>query len=40
MSRLNRLMNILFSQNRIDDAKRCTEDPAYRDLLFKEFKLA
>lgn len=33
------LINKLLNSNRIDDAKRATEDPAYRDTLMAEFKL-
>ena len=34
------LMKKLFDQNRIEDAKRASEDKAYRDQLMKEFGLA
>lgn len=33
------LINKLLNSNRIDDAKRATEDPAYLDSLMAEFKL-
>ena len=35
--RLGRLMAALLSQNRIEDAKKASSDPAYRETLFKEF---
>lgn len=31
------LMKKLFEQNHIDDAKKASEDAAYRDRLLKEF---
>ena len=31
------LMKKLFNQNRIEDAKRASEDEVYRDQLIKEF---
>ena len=34
------LLEKLFSQNRIEDAKRCTTDKEYREKLYKEFQLA
>ena len=33
------LMQKLFAQNRLADAKRATEDKAYRDALMKELKI-
>ena len=33
------LMQKLFAQNRLADAKRATEDKAYRDELMKELKI-
>ena len=39
LSKMSSLINKLLSCNRIDDAKRATEDPAYRDTLMAEFKL-
>ena len=33
------LINKLLNSNRIDDAKRATEDPAYLNALMAEFKL-
>ena len=35
--KLGRLMAALLSQNRIEDAKKASSDPAYRETLFKEF---
>ena len=35
--KLGRLMVALLSQNRIDDAKKASSDPAYRETLFKEY---
>ena len=35
--KLGRLMTALLSQNRIDDAKKASSDPEYREKLFKEF---
>ena len=34
-----KLMNILFSAGRVKDAERASSDEAFRDMLFKEFKL-
>lgn len=34
------LMKKLFDQNRIDDAKRASEDSAYCDKLLKEFDIS
>ena len=39
-NRVNALIARLVSMNRFDDIKRCTEDPEYRNKLYKEFKLA
>ena len=39
ISRLSALIIKLLDSNRIDDVKRVTEDPAYRDALFAEFNL-
>lgn len=39
LSKMSSLINKLLSSNRIDDAKRATEDPAYLDSLMAEFKL-
>ena len=39
LSKMSSLINKLLSCNRINDAKRATEDPAYRDTLMAEFKL-
>ena len=39
LSKMAFLINKLLSCNRIDDAKRATEDPAYLDSLMAEFKL-
>ena len=36
---LSMVMARLFSQNRIDDAKRCSTDVEYRKKLYKEFQL-
>ena len=33
------LMKKLFEQNRIDDAKKASEDAAYCDRLLKEFEI-
>lgn len=38
-SRITKLMNILLTENRFDDAKRATEDKTYCHKLLKEFKL-
>ena len=35
-----KLMQILFSQGRIEDAKRATEDGEYRHALMKEFAIS
>lgn len=34
-----KLMSILFSAGRVKDAERASSDEAFRDMLFKEFKL-
>ena len=34
------LMSKLFAQNRIDDAKRASEDKVYRTQLMKEFGIS
>ena len=39
-NKLGTLMAKLFSQNRLEDAKRCSEDAEYREKLYQEFKLA
>ena len=39
-TRLSALMAKLFSLDRFEDAKRCTDDPDYREKLYKEFQLA
>lgn len=38
-TRLSMLMAKLFSQNRLEDAKKCTDDPEYREKLYREFQL-
>ncbi len=38
-SRLSKLMAKLFDANRLEDAKRVTTDPAYREQLFEEFSI-
>ena len=37
---LGKLMDLLFEQNRLDEARRVSRDSALRDRLLKEFKLA
>ena len=39
LCKMSSLINKLLNSNRIDDAKRATEDPAYLDSLMAEFKL-
>ena len=39
-NRFGKLMDKLFSLNRIEDAKRCATDVEYREKLYKEFQLA
>ena len=39
-SLLATLIAKLFSQNRLEDAKRCTTDVEYREKLYEEFRLA
>ena len=36
-SQMADLMKILFAENRIEDAKRAAEDPAYSDELMKQY---
>ena len=36
-SQMADLMKILFTENRIEDAKRAAEDPAYCDELMKQY---
>ena len=38
--RMSMLIARLVSMNRFDDVKRCTEDPEYREKLYREFQLA
>ena len=37
--RFGALMSRLIASNRLDDAKRCTEDASYREKLYQEFQL-
>ena len=38
-NKLGELISKLFSLNRLDDAKRCSEDEDYRNKLYAEFGL-
>lgn len=39
ISQLSTLISKLLDSNRIDDVRRVTEDPEYRDVLFAEFNI-
>ena len=38
-NKLGKLMSKLFALGRIEDAKRCSEDEKYREILYTEFNM-
>ncbi|MBR4426929.1 MAG: hypothetical protein IKS77_04440 [Spirochaetales bacterium] len=37
--RMDRLVSELLDQNRVEDLKKATLDPAFKEMLFREFNL-
>ena len=39
-SKFGRLMDLLLGHGRLDDARKASTDPEYRNLLYREFQIA